>query len=202
MKEFYLLRHASTGEIPGSPIFKGRIDSPLTPAGREQAASVAPFFSALSPSAVFTSPLSRARETAGIICEKAGLAPAVERAELNDIDCGKWEGKSVADVMSSEPSAFALWTGDPGKFEMPGGESVAGVQERAFGFITGLLASESDRILIVTHRLVINVTVLAAIGADLRLYWRFGYGTDCGLTRLVHDGKRFTLDLVNSVVRA
>lgn len=198
MKEFYFLRHGATGDDDGLPIFKGRVDCPLTAAGESQAIAASTYFSRMRPGAVFTSPLIRAKETARLICETAGLPMPVAASELTDIDCGEWEGRSVSEISSACPESFGRWAGDPGTFTMPGGESVAGVQKRAFSFVSGLLANPEKKILIVTHRMLINVIVLAALGAGLDLYWKFSYGENCGITRLKHDGKRFFLDLMNS----
>ena len=82
MTIFYLIRHGQHDRLPG--------DQPLNAAGRRQAARTATFLATQHIDAVYTSPLSRARETGEIIASEIGLPLEVderlrERANFGDL---------------------------------------------------------------------------------------------------------------------
>lgn len=89
----YLVRHGET-EWSRSGRHTGRSDIPLTEAGRERAASLAPRFAGLRPALVLCSPLSRAQETARL----AGLVPDDLDPDLLEWDYGAWEGLTTAEI--------------------------------------------------------------------------------------------------------
>ncbi len=184
IKHIYLLRHASTGEE--KLIFKGVIDTPLSERGTQEACAMADKFAAkkIEFGAVYSSPLSRAVDTA--VLAGGGLEVKTDPL-LTDIDCGDWENMTVESVREREPSLFAEWIENPAGFKFPGGESVAGAAERAGRFLRELTARETAAdVLVVTHRLIINLTVLSALEIDFNKYWRFRYD-NCSYTVLGVD---------------
>ena len=86
-----LVRHGQT-EWNRVERFRGRIDIPLNQTGIDQAKKTAKRISTRwNPSAVYTSPLSRAKETAEIIAQSCKLAAQVNNG-LIDINYGEWQG--------------------------------------------------------------------------------------------------------------
>lgn len=69
MKKLYFVRHGLT-ESNASGVFAGRTETPLTEEGRKQAKSAGKIVKDLQIDLVVCSPLSRALETAKIICEE------------------------------------------------------------------------------------------------------------------------------------
>jgi probable phosphoglycerate mutase len=117
----YLVRHGET-EWTLSGQHTGRTDIPLTDHGRDQARLVCGRLSARPFAAVFTSPLSRARETA----ELAGLGDrATVLDDLREWDYGEYEGRRTADIRQDRPG-WTLWADG-----VPGGETAEEVGERA-----------------------------------------------------------------------
>lgn len=72
--QLYLVRHAEAAEGESDEL------RPLTPAGREQARSLATRLrdSGVRPDAILTSPLLRARETAALLADELGVEPAAD----------------------------------------------------------------------------------------------------------------------------
>src|SRR5580704_8037983 len=94
----YLARHGQT-EFNRDGRLQGRIDSPLTELGLDQAAQVGAWFAPRidDPArwTVSTSPLGRARKTAAIIAAASGLGGRVVTDErLIELSIGAWEGKA------------------------------------------------------------------------------------------------------------
>jgi len=134
MNEAWLLRHAET-EWSLSKRHTGRTDVPLTGAGREAAGALKDRLGGREWAAVWTSPLSRARET----CSLAGLGDrAVVREELLEWDYGAYEGVTTAGIRESRPDWY-LW-----RDGCPEGESPLDVAARCDHLITELLAVDGD----------------------------------------------------------
>jgi len=186
-KSVYLLRHASTGEE--KLVFKGTADEPLSEKGRREAAKLGEKFKLenIRFDAVFSSPLSRAAHTAVLASGLPAEAVRIHHG-LTDINCGDWETRSVESVKREEPALFETWMKKPAEFAFPGGESVADAALRARRFLDEITAARGpETLLVVTHRLIINVMVLGALGIDLNSYWRFRYD-NCSYSVLCYDG--------------
>jgi probable phosphoglycerate mutase len=151
-----LVRHGQTtynieGRLPGQ--LEGVA---LTDEGRSQAWRAAVALSALPLSAVFSSPLERALETARIIAR--GFALDVRQdARLMDTDVGPWAGQKIKDLEQSDPAwkAFVEHPTAP----PPDVESLAAVQERAVAACEALRRDESlgNYVVLVAHADVVKL---------------------------------------------
>ena len=129
-QEIWLIRHAET-EWSRDKKHTGRTDVPLLDEGREHARSLRERLEAVAFEAVFTSPLSRARET----CELAGLGDRMELEDaLMEWDYGDYEGQTTEEVREERPDWY-LW-----RDGCPGGESPADLERRADAVIERALA--------------------------------------------------------------
>ncbi|HEY0463468.1 MAG TPA: histidine phosphatase family protein [Polyangiaceae bacterium] len=150
-----LLRHGeSEGNAQGR--MQGRRDYPLSPLGREQAARAAKFIgtSGLALNAVYTSPLKRAFETAGIVAE-GGVRPSpVVDEDLPEIGAGSLEGLNEAEIQQAHPEFMARPLSETGDFADYGGESNTDVQLRLTRLMARLEArhrAAEERVLLVGH---------------------------------------------------
>ena len=99
----YLIRHADT--VHGrDDVFRGRTDVPLSELGKAQAAACARAIAGKRLKAVYSGPLSRARDTAAAIAAPHGLTPVIEPA-FDDIHIGDWEGLSSAKSLINGPDS-------------------------------------------------------------------------------------------------
>ena len=118
--QLYFVRHGET-EWSARGLHTGVTDLPLTAAGTLQASRLAVFLSDIKLIGVFTSPLTRARQT----CETAGFAnEAIVDADLAEWDYGEYEGRTTADIHRTRPG----W--DVFKDGCPGGEEPAQIAQR------------------------------------------------------------------------
>lgn len=85
----YLIRHGET-DWNKNGILMGQTDVPLNANGKKQAAEAANILSGVDFDICYTSPLSRARETAEIIC--VGKVKIIEDSLLMERNCGKYAG--------------------------------------------------------------------------------------------------------------
>ncbi len=168
----YLLRH---GDVAlGERRFIGHLDMPLSPLGERQSVVQASRLRATPLAAVFTSDLARARRTAEIVAAPHGLRPGVIRA-LREMDMGRWDGLSAAEIAGREPTAFAEWMARIGEFPFPEGESVRDLAERAWPVFEALVTSHAGRsVAVVAHGGTNRVVLCRALGLPLGRLLTFG----------------------------
>jgi broad specificity phosphatase PhoE len=116
-----LARHGETDHNVPPARVQGWIDVPLNDRGREQARALADAVGA--PAAIYSSQLSRARETAEIVAAARGLDVVVDE-RLAESNRGAWEGRLVSEIAREEPDAWRAWRRGGSAFRFPGGESL------------------------------------------------------------------------------
>jgi broad specificity phosphatase PhoE len=138
MLDLVLTRHGLT-TAGDAAVLGSRLDVPLAPEGRAQALALAKRLEGVRIDRVISSPLSRALETARIV------APG-RRIELDDrlveMDYGRWEGLTSAEIEARDSRFRAQWERDPDSIPAPGGERGDDVAVRARSFLADLLAAE------------------------------------------------------------
>ncbi|MFN3973803.1 MAG: histidine phosphatase family protein [Dehalococcoidia bacterium] len=167
-----LVRH---GETPSNR--EGRVQGQgtegLTPQGRMQAHALARLLKGYTPTALYTSPLPRAVETAHILAQHLGLEP-IPMPALAEMHLGEIDGLTIAELRQRYPSFMAAWREDPGRATAPGGESLLEVQERAWSALEALLARHShESVVAVSHNFTILTILTRALGLPLSTLRRF-----------------------------
>ncbi|MEU8693372.1 bifunctional RNase H/acid phosphatase [Streptomyces sp. NPDC048665] len=164
---FVLLRH---GETPLTPQKRfsgsGGTDPSLSEAGREQARRAAEALARRGTiQAVVASPLTRTRETAGIVAERLGLDVTIEDG-LRETDFGAWEGLTFGEVRERHPDDLTAWLADPEAHPTGGGESFAETATRIAAAQEKLVAAYAGRtVLLVSHVTPIKTFIRLALGA-------------------------------------
>lgn len=102
-----LLRHGQT-PLSIEKRFSGTGDAQLTEVGLAQAAAAAERLRHSAATAVVTSPLSRARQTAELVAKVLGVDVEVEEG-LRETDFGDWEGYTFGEVRAKWPAELDAW---------------------------------------------------------------------------------------------
>lgn len=150
---------------------EGRLPSqlpnvPLTDEGRRQAHQAAVALAGLRLSAIVSSPLERARETAEIIARGWGIAVR-EEARLMDTEMGRWAGRKISEVSKDDPG-WAKFVEKP--TEPPEGvEGFEQVRERVVAVIEDLRTDVTigDDVVVVAHADVIKLIIANYTGVPL-----------------------------------
>jgi broad specificity phosphatase PhoE len=150
-----LARHGETDDNRPPLRFQGWSDTPLNDVGRAQARELAERIAAGRPgetsvASLWSSDLSRARETAEIVGERIGLEPRLD-LRLREGNRGAWEGRLFDDVAAAEPERYAAWRRGGAQWRFPGGESLAEHQERVLAALAEIEASAELPALVVCH---------------------------------------------------
>lgn len=153
-----LVRHGRTAW--NTERFLGRADVPLDEVGLAQAEAVADLLGEEAVDRVWSSPLQRAVATARPLAERRGLSTRL-RAELSELDCGRWQG-----TLKSDPSS-KISKRDP-ELALPGGESVADAWRRIQSFLRSVEPEISGGTsVVVGHYLVNQLLVAQLVGEPL-----------------------------------
>jgi broad specificity phosphatase PhoE len=116
--------------------------------------------------AVYSSPLSRALETARSIAQHHSLDVTVSR-ELREIDVGEFEGKTLESLQNDFSTFLLEWRGGEGRQKLPDGESLQDVHDRVWPFARELVARHKGNVVIASHYFVILIIVAAALELPL-----------------------------------
>ena len=191
----YLLRHGET-VLAERRRFVGNLDVPLSPRGEAQCEQQALRLRAAGLAAVFSSDLSRAVRSAQIIGAPHGLAPKTLPA-LREMDMGRWDGLTAAELQAREPAAFRDWTTRVGEYPFPEGEDVGCLVARAWPAFEAIAAEHAGHAVAVVAHAGPNSAILCR-ALELPLTRLTTFGQDyAGLTVLEHAAGRWRLLRLN-----
>jgi len=191
-----LIRHGQT-RWNKEEVFRGRADIPLDDTGITQAEATSAALAHVRLSAVYSSPLARASDTARMIARPHGLAVQLVDG-LSDIDCGAWEGLPVHEAQARYPEMFAAWQTAPHTVAFPGGENLGMVARRAMAGLDNIVKSHApdEMVAIVSHRVVNKLILLCILGLDSSSFWKIRQDTCC-LNIITHGPDGYVLHLLN-----
>lgn len=149
-----LARHGETAENKERR-FQGQNDVPLNDTGREQARALGERAKAEGVSAVYTSPLVRARETAEIVAQALGLEARPDD-RLKEVDVGDWQDRLKDDIARDAPAAWKAFLAGGEDWRFPGGESLLEQQERVIAALVDITQRGDLPALVVCHRGVVR----------------------------------------------
>jgi probable phosphoglycerate mutase len=176
-----LLRHGET-EWNLSGRWQGQAaDTPLTELGREQARIVAGRLRSYPISAIYSSDLVRAFETAQIVGELLGVAPLVDPA-LRESDIGAWTGLTWDQIVVRYPDEVAAMMAGQ-EVRRGGGESYGELQARLAAAAANIAARHPGQtVLLVSHGAALRSLVAHALDASLVQMHRIAIGGNTALS--------------------
>ncbi len=169
-----LARH---GETPWNAEgrYQGQEDIALSPVGQAQARALAARLREVPIARAVASPLSRARRTAELALGEERAPMLAFDPGLMEIAHGSWEGLLASQIRERDGERLRAWRDTPDQVQMPGGESIGQVLERAWPAFAracdGLGAD--DTLLLVAHDAVNRVLLCRVLGIPLSRLWTF-----------------------------
>src|SRR5262249_42836796 len=146
--------------------FSGAEGVELSDAGRAQAARLGERLRSEGISAVYSSPLSRAMDTARIVSNGWKGTP-VPVDGLREISHGHWEGLRRQDVEERFATEYTMWEQDPFTCAPSGGESGVAVLARALPALRTIINEHpGGKILVVSHKATIRLLLCSLLGID------------------------------------
>ena len=196
MSRIVLVRHGET-DWNREQIFRGRADVPLNATGLKQARATGEALKRHRIEAIYSSPLSRAMETAKTI---AAFHPEITvrgTEGFTDIDFGRWEGMFHKKVEKEYRDIYGRWRREPHTVKMPGGESLDDVKLRAMQELNRIItAHENQTIVIAAHRVVNKVVLCAVLGLTNSHFWSIRQDT-CAINIFHNSERGFIISVIN-----
>lgn len=186
-----LIRHGqSEGNAAGR--FGGHTATPLSAKGREQAEKTARALAGESFSAIYTSDLPRAVETATPLAELTGLDLQITDA-FRERSVGVMEGLTFEEAAEQHPEQYGALLRRDLDHVLLGGESYRQLLDRASRKLDESIEdNEGGRIAIFTHTGTICILALHLMGAldapDLKAVWLATANCGIGRFELRDDG--------------
>lgn len=147
--EVFLISHGECHMNLRPDLVGGRCpDAALTPSGKRQARALAVFMKSqgIRFSAVYTSPLDRARATAVSVCQEMNFSD--EQIQTSDalleMSQGHWEGCHRSEIYT--PEILTLMDRVQPDFSAPSGESLRQVEFRMAQFLTGTVLEFTEKL--------------------------------------------------------
>lgn len=169
MTRIVLVRHGET-VWHSENRYAGSTDINLTPKGVRQAEKLANWARHADISAVWSSTLSRARMTAQPTADTLNL-PLCMDERLIELDFGRGEGLTDAEMVAKFPMQRAAFKLDPVTHHLPGGEDPVLAARRAMAALADLAAAAAaGRILVVTHNTLIRLVLCTILEIPLSRY--------------------------------
>lgn len=155
--------------------YQGQRDIDLSEVGDGQARLLGERLHDVAITRAVASPLSRARRTAELALGEHRAAQLRFDDGLQEIAHGEWEGLLAAEIRERDPDLLQAWREAPETVQMPGGESLQQVLDRAWPALAracdGLGAE--DTLLVVAHDAVNRVLLCKVLGLPLSRLWGF-----------------------------
>ena len=154
--EVVIVRHGETSWNKEGRL-QGQHDPPLNGQGNEQAANLGEYVASGSLgeiSAVYTSDLARAEQTALAISERLGRGAPVSMKDFREKKLGVIEGLTLEEAAVREPEAYERWRKGKG---CPGAEDKSLVDARIKRGLDEILNKhKGQKVLLVTHGGILN----------------------------------------------
>ncbi len=177
--------------------FRGQADIPLDETGLWQARVTGGYVAARWPlTAVYASPLQRARQTAEAVASAQGLT-AQPHPGLLDMHFGQLQGVAVSEAMQQYPDLMRAWFEAPHTVRFPGGEGLDDIRQRSSAALQEVVERHAgETVALVAHTVVNQVLLCAVLGLGNEHFWRIGQDT-CAVNQIDWDGKIYLLWLMN-----
>ncbi len=190
------IRHGET-DANREKRYLGHYDVPLNPRGVEQASRLAHIMKGDWPVAVYSSDLTRCRQTAELILTdwKMNL---VTLSALRELDFGEWDNQTYQEIYSHCPEQLESWYQDPFTISPPGGETLGQLGQRVDDWIQQVLLTinQNDTVWIISHGGVIRWFMSRWLLGDASQFWQVeGISHGAGLLA-EWDGKAWTSTLL------
>ena len=170
--DLILVRHGET-DANRQGILMGSVGGPfLNATGRAQATEIGRALKADPVVHLYTSPARRANETAQLISQVIE-APLSEVNDLCEIDVGRLEGLTKAEVQKNFGLHSLEWERDAATARHPDGETMEELQSRAWEVVQGLSAKHAgETVVAVSHLFTILAVVTKLLEMPLRHFLR------------------------------
>lgn len=174
--EIYLVRHGET-EWNKEGKFQGCTDIHLSQEGILQAELLKKVLNNHF-DYIYTSPLSRAKQTAEILCQDSNTVKPAIIEDLREINFGAWEGLTINQIREQYPVSYQAWRTDEIHGNLVGGDlTLRSASDRAKAAILNLAEKHAGKkIVFVAHGGILKAALIGIFDWKMTMYHRFFLG--------------------------
>ncbi len=200
MTRLYLVRHGET-LWNSSGKYQGVTDIPLSEEGHRQADVLAERFVKLDLDKIYSSPLSRAYDTAKRVADKKNI-DVISDWHFREINFGEWEGHTVPELKEKYGRPYLDFLDNPYEMPFPGDGALKTVQKRVEEGMESILGENEDKnIMIVSHGGIVRLSIMSLMELDGSFYRKL-WIDNTGITRIdLKEGRRILVSLNDSAHR-
>lgn len=192
-----LIRHAET-EWNRIGRCQGFTDVELCDSGKRQVEELVKSLRGKSISAVYSSDLKRAIDTARAIAQYHRL-PVEFDPDLREMNQGELEGLTFVEIRERYAELLSAWVRNPETVRLPGGESLKELQERALRAIERIYKKHPEEtVVVVSHNLTIITLLCRFMDVGLEEFRRFKIKATSKSIILFRNG-HFSVEVLNDV---
>lgn len=192
MTTIYLIRHA---EAEGNLYRRihGQYDSLITGRGYKQIAELEKRFEEVRIDYIYSSDLTRAKETAGAIYKKHGLELRLDQ-QLREVNMGVWEDLTWGEVERFEPNQLEYFNHDPSRWKIDGCEDFDTLQKRMTRAILAIAnRHEGGSVAVVTHGSAIRTFICGVLNVPPQEIKRVPYCDNTAVALLHIENDQITI---------
>ncbi len=197
----YLVRHGET-EYNRRHIVQGRgVDIPLNELGYRQAEALAERSVDFGLDVIYSSTLTRAKQTAHAVSQKNESVPVVYLRDLEEMSWGEFEGRERSDELKQVFIQMRdEWQGGNYTYSVGGGESAQDVQERGLKAMKYIVEKhQGERVMVVAHGRFLRVLIASLLDEyGLPRMEEIKHKNTC-INYLTHTPAGFTAHYLNNI---
>jgi broad specificity phosphatase PhoE len=131
--------------------------------GRQQTSALAKYIRNIGVSALYSSDLRRAVETANLLSDRLGYAPILD-ARWRERDIGKWQGMTLDEIRTWHEDEYKKLQDDVAGYRVPDGESRNDVKRRVLeAFNDVLIDDRGSTVGVISHTTATHMLLEALI---------------------------------------
>lgn len=181
--KIYIVRHGET-IWNKSKLLQGSRDIQLSEKGRDAAIERGKQLREVGFDVIYSSPLSRAYETACLIRGDKDTK-IIKDDRLREINFGVNEGKSAIELQKDKSNPFCKFFDEPQNYKAPqNGESLEEVCARTKEFMEQIIEPQKDKldnVLIAGHGAMNKAIMCHVLNHGVDKYWSGGLQKNCGV---------------------
>jgi probable phosphoglycerate mutase len=192
------LRHGQA-ENNTKRILAGRTEGvPLTKIGIEQAEQIGKYLKPIDISAIYSSPIERANNTAKIVAESNSIDYKLDE-RLTELDMGKFTRMPYDEIFAKHGNVFLKFYSDDPIISEHNVETFPHVQKRVMDMLDYTIKKhDQENVLLVTHMDPIKSVIAKVI--DLKPLSLFELIiANCSLTIIKHHDEKLSLSAINAM---
>ncbi|MFE7570307.1 histidine phosphatase family protein [Streptomyces sp. NPDC057539] len=161
MTRIIFVRHGRTAHNVAMVITSAAPGAPLDDTGRDQALKLAGELAGEHVDAIYTSPLTRAAQTADILAAELGTGPVHVHPDLRECSVGDLEGASGPEAFARFDGAIESWhlRSDLARALGSGGESGTEAVERVRRVVAEIESRHEGTVVVVSHSTVLQIAL-------------------------------------------